>query len=117
MCNWNGEIEKMNMTEEEYIEYCASKARAFISNKDNIKNFGELIKMKTVSDEQLKEMGSDKTFSEFIKFVPCAPVHSQYIPINFETQAYCPSCGEIVVDGMGGTDNKCKKCGQIIKWQ
>ena len=21
MCNWNGEIEKMNLTEEEYIEY------------------------------------------------------------------------------------------------
>jgi len=60
-------------------------------------------------------MGSDKVFSELIKFVPCAPVRPQYIPIYFETQAYCPSCGEIVVNGMGGTDQKCRKCNQMIK--
>lgn len=117
MCDWNGEIEKINLTEEDYITYCANKAREFVSNQDNIKNFGELIKAKNVSDEQLKEMGSDKTFAELIKFVPCVPIRPQYIPVNFETQAICPSCGGIVVDGMGGTDKKCKTCGQLIKWQ
>jgi hypothetical protein len=117
MCNWNGEIEKMNLTEEDYITYCTNKAREFVYNQDNIKNLGELIKAKSVSDEQLKEMGSDKTFAELIKFVPCAPIRPKYIPVNFETQAICPSCGGIVVDGMGGTDKKCKKCGQLIKWQ
>lgn len=56
MCNWNGEIEKMNLTEEDYITYCTNKAREFVYNQDNIKNLGELIKAKNVSDEQLKEM-------------------------------------------------------------
>ena len=116
LCDWTGEVEQMNLTEDDYIEFCANKAREFVSNKDNIKNFGELIKMKNVSDSQLKEMGSDKKFSELIKFIPCAPVKQQYIPVNFETQTLCPSCAAIVVNGMGGTDNKCKNCGQMIKW-
>lgn len=116
ICDWNGEIEQMNLSEDEYVEYCADKAREFVKNPDNIKNFGELIKLKNVSDEQLKEMGSDKTFAELIKFVPCKPIRPQYISVNFETQGLCPSCGAFVVNGMGGTDEKCKKCGQVIMW-
>jgi len=46
ICDWNGEIEQMNLTEEGYVEYCANKARDFVKNSDNIKNFGELIKLK-----------------------------------------------------------------------
>lgn len=116
LCDWTGKIEQMNLTEDEYIGLCANKAREFINDKDNIKNFGELIKMKNVSNEQLKEMGSDKTFEELIKFVPCKPLNSQYIPINFETQGKCPSCGAFVVNGMQKTDKQCKKCGQMIEW-
>ena len=116
ICDWNGKIEQMNLTEDDYVEYCANKAREYVSNTDNIKNFGELIKMQNVSDKELKEMGSEKSFEELIKFVPLVPVHTQYIPINFETQGQCPNCGAIVVDGMGGTDEKCPQCNQMLKW-
>lgn len=115
ICDWNGKIEKMNLTEEDYIEYCKNKAREFVSNQDNIKNFGELVKLENISDEQLKEMGSDKPLSELLKFVPRNPLNTQYIPVNFETQGTCPNCGKIVVNGMGGTDKKCD-CGQILLW-
>lgn len=116
ICDWNGKVEKMNLTEEEYVEYCANKAREFVSNTDNIYNFGELIKQQNVSDEELREMGSDKTFEELLKFVPLKPVSTQYIPMNFETQGKCPSCGTWVRNGMGGTDEKCSECNQMLKW-
>lgn len=116
MCDWTGKIEKINLTEEDYIDYCTDKAREFVSNQENIKNFGELIKFEKVSDEQLKEMGSDKTLSELLKFVPRKPLDTLYIPINFETQGICPSCGKFVVNGMGGADKSCKNCGQILSW-
>lgn len=116
LCDWNGNIEKMNLTEDDYVEYCANKARKFVKNPDNIKNLGELIKLNNVSDNQLKEMGSEKRLVELLKFIPCEPLHTQYVPVNFETQGQCPSCGSFVVNGMGGTDKQCKKCGQLIKW-
>jgi ribosomal protein S27AE len=120
VCDWNGKVERMNLTEKDYIEYCANNARKlamqFISDPNNISDFGNLIEMKNVSDNELKEMGSDKTFEELIKYVPLVPHDQKYISVNFQTQGKCPSCGEIVVDGMGHTDKKCGKCGQMLKW-
>lgn len=116
MCDWTGKIEKMNLTEQDYIDYCTRKAKEYVMNTKNIKNFGELIEFQKVSDEQLREMGSDKTLAELLKFVPRKPLQTKYISVNFETQGICPSCGNIVVDGMGGTDKTCKKCGQILSW-
>lgn len=116
LCDWTGKVEKMNLTEDDYVELCTNEAREFVSNKENIKNFGELIKLKKVSNSQLKEMGSDKDFSELIKFIPCEPVRQQYISANFATQAHCPTCDAIVSNGIGGADSKCKNCGQAIKW-
>ena len=116
MCDWTWKIEKMNLTEQDYIDYCTRKAKEYVMNTKNIKNFGELIEFQKVSDEQLREMGSDKTLSELLKFVPRKPLNTQYIQVNFETQGTCPSCGNIVVNGMGGTNKECKKCGQILNW-
>lgn len=116
LCDEHGRIIEMNLTENDYIEYCATKAKEFVKNEDNIKHFGELIKMKTVSDIQLKKMGSDKPFKELIKYIPENPVDTHYIEINFETIGKCPNCGADVVNGIGGKDAKCKKCEQMLKW-
>lgn len=121
MCSYNGKVQINNMTEGDYVEYCTNEARKFINNPDNILNFGKLIETSIefrthISDEQLKEMGSDKTFLELMKFVPRKPINKQYVPVNFETQGKCPNCGGFVVNGMGGMDQQCKKCGQILKW-
>lgn len=116
ICDWIGKIESMNLTEDDYVEYCAVKAREYIKNPDNIEHFGKLIKHKKVTDEELKEMGSERTLEELLKFVPQKPLHTQYISVNFETQGRCPSCGSFVVDGIGHTDKKCSTCNQLLEW-
>lgn len=117
VCSCDGTVEKMNLTEDEYIAYCIELAKEESKkNLDSIQNFGKLIEKQKVKDRQLKEMGSDKTLAELLKFVPRKPLQTKYISVNFETQGICPSCGNIVVDGMGGTDKTCKKCGQILSW-
>lgn len=116
ICSYDGTVEKMNLTEDEYIAYCVELAKEESKkNLDSIQNFGKLIEKQKVTEEQLKEMGSDKSLSELLKFVPRKPLNTQYIPVNFETQGTCPNCGKIVADGMGGTDKKCS-CGQILLW-
>lgn len=116
VCSYDGTVEKMNLTEDEYVEYCIELAKEESKkNLDSIQNFGKLIEKQKVTEEQLKEMGSDKPLSELLKFVPRNPLNTQYIPVNFETQGICPNCGKFVVNGMGGTDKKCS-CGQILLW-
>lgn len=117
MCDYEGNIEKFNLTEDDYVRICAEKAREYVNNEENIKHFGELIKHKNVTDEELKQMGSDKTLTELIKFIPQKPLNKQYVPINFATQGLCPVCGAFVSDGIGGTDKQCNKCGQLIDWK
>jgi len=116
VCDWHGKVEKMNLTEEDYVAWQADKAREFINNPDNIGNFGKLVERQVVTDEELKQMGSDKTLKELLKFVPLKPLGQQYIPVNFETQGKCPSCGSWVRNGMGGKDEKCGMCNQILEW-
>ena len=116
MCDWQGKVEMMNLTEEDYVEYCANKAREFVNDEANIKNFGELISLQEVTDEELIEMGSDKTFEELIKYVPLAPYDKQYISVDFATYGKCPSCREYVQDGIGLTHHQCPKCNQRLKW-
>ena len=116
MCDWTGKVEMMNLTEEDYVEYCANKAREFVNDEANIKSFGELIRLQKVTDKELKEMGSDKTFAELLKYLPLEPKHQQYAPINFATYGKCPTCEETVQDGMGLTHHQCPKCNQRLKW-
>lgn len=87
ICSWDGTVEMMNLTEDEYIAYCIGLAKEEIKkNLDSILNFGRLVAKQKVTDEQLKEMGSDKPLSELVKFVPRKPLNIQFVPINFETQ-------------------------------
>lgn len=116
LMSWDGSVEKMNMTEDEYVQYCIEKAREEAKNNlKDIKNFRELIEHQKVTDEQLKQMGSDRTLFELLKFVPRKPLQQQYISCNFETQGKCPSCQAWVANGIGGKIEKCK-CGQILDW-
>lgn len=119
--NMWGELEFFNLTEEEIINMYIEKAKA---NIVRAYNFGELIRQmenadnfnrQTISDEQLKDMGYDKSFKELVKFIPRKPRDTRYVVCDFATYGKCPTCGEKVVDGMGYKDTKCK-CGQLLKW-
>ena len=116
LCDWRGKVEMMNLTEEDYVEYCANKAREFVNDKANIKNFGELIRLQKVTDEELKEMGSDKTYAELLKYVPLEPNDQHYVSVNCATYGKCPTCGESVQDGIGLTHHQCPKCNQRLEW-
>ena len=116
ICSWDGTVERMNLTEDEYTAYCIGLAKEEIKkNLDGILDFGRLVAKQKVTDGQLKEMGSGKPLSELIKFAPRKPLNTQYVPINFEIQGICPHCGEVVIKRMGKTNEKCK-CGQFLKW-
>lgn len=116
ICSWDGTVEMMNLTEDGYTAYCIELAKEEIKkNLDGILDFGRLIAKQKVTEEQLREMGSDKSLSELLKFVPRKPLNTKYIPVNFATQGTCPNCGKFVANGMGCTDKKCS-CGQILLW-
>ena len=88
--------------------------------------FGKLIEATVISgyiehtndipDNVLREMGFDKTYMELLKYVPRKPVNQSYAPCDFTTYAKCPGCGGVVIDGMGGTNDKCSCCVQMLKW-
>lgn len=120
--NHDGKVEKHNLTEQDitdmYIEFAKTKV-------DNAEHFGNIIsntvsnydsRVKAISNDVLKEMGFDKTYHELVKFVPRKPSDKRYVSVNFETIGKCPNCGEKVVNGMGGRDDKCGSCGQLLEW-
>lgn len=113
----NGDIEKMNLTEEEYIALVAERAKEQ-AKKDlaDAENLGKLVELEKVTDQQLKEMGSDRTLAELIIYVPREPKDKHYAGCDFTTYAKCPNCGKKVQDGIGYKDKKCK-CGQVLKWE
>ena len=49
------------------------------------------------------------------KSTPKKPLNQTYIPINFETIGKCPSCGERVINSIGGKQKECS-CGQALDW-
>lgn len=120
--DWMGVIVFDNYVEQDVINMYIEQARKDI---DNAKHFGEIIVrnecgdskgMKMISDAQLKAMGFDKPYNELVKFVPRKPTHQEYASCDFATYGDCPNCGKTVVDGMGHKDEKCKYCGQLLKW-
>ena len=92
----------------------------------NAEHYGKIIEriengdgcraQRTIFDEHLESMGFDKSYNELVKFVPRRPTDARYISCDFATYGKCPNCGERVRDGMGGTDEKCRHCGQLLKW-
>ena len=64
-------------------------------------NLGKLVELEKVTDQQLKEMGSDRTLAELIIYVPREPKDKHYAGCDFTTYAKCPNCGRKVQDGIG----------------
>lgn len=104
----------INLTAQDIINMYIDQANAAMINAEP---FGKLVAIRKVSDEELKEMGSDKTYDELIKYVPLRPKNTRYASCDFATYGECPSCGDRVQDGIGLTHEKCSKCGQLLKWR
>lgn len=120
--DWMGAVVFDNYTEQDVINMYIENAKKDIGKA---KHYGEIIVqnerndckgMKRINDDQLKSMGFDKSYNELVKFVPRKPVNTHYASCDFATYGKCPTCGGSVRDGMGGKDEKCQSCGQLLKW-
>lgn len=112
--SYSGDVVRYNLAEQDIINMYIEYAKACIGAAQH---YGKLIeKTDEVNDSVLKEMGFDKTYNELVKFVPRKPTNQQYASCDFATYGKCPNCGGSVRDGMGGTDDKCGHCGQLLKW-
>jgi len=113
----------VNYTEEDIINLYIENA-----NKDMEKalHFGELIKCmesgkrlkaeRIITDKTIKSMGFNAPYNELVKFIAREPLDEQYAPCDFTSYAKCPNCNNTVRNGMGWVDEKCGKCGQLLKW-
>ncbi len=70
-----------------------------------------------MDEHRLQAMGFDKPYKELIIYIPRKPVNTQYAGRDFTTYGRCPNCGNGVQDGMCGTDEKCARCRQLLKWR
>lgn len=121
---YRDELKFFNYTKQDVINMYIQKAKEDMKNAEH---FGRIIEnaeskslfhtTRLISDEELKLMGFDKPYSELVKFVPCEPISTSYSGHDCTTYGKCPNCGATVQDGMGGTDEKCSKCGQLLKWR
>ena len=106
-----------NLTEEEFIEHEKHKAEENAKYMlQNSRNINDILKYRKISDEQLKEMGYEKTYEEMMKYIPKKVTCGTYYGRDCTTYAKCPTCDAPVQDGIGYTDKKCKKCGQVLEW-
>jgi hypothetical protein len=120
--NYYGKVDFFNYTEQDVINMYIEKAKEEIKNA---KSYGEIIakiefgdsykEKSDYYDEYLKSIGFDKPYNELTKFIPRKPLNQKYISCDFATHGNCPNCNGHVVDGIGGTDKKCR-CGQMLKW-
>ena len=112
--DYAGDVRHYNLTEQDIINMYIKDAKA---NIDAAGHYGNIIKENNhIEDGILKDMGFDKTYNELLKFVPRKPLYQLYMSCDFATYGDCPSCGKTVTDGIGGKDEKCRHCGQVLKW-
>ena len=72
-CYYDVSTLKINMTKEEYIEFMLNDTKKYLERQFEENDFASiqsLIKCKTLSDEQLKLMGYEKTYDEMLKYIP-----------------------------------------------
>ena len=120
--DYAGEVRRYNLTEQDIINMYIEDAKACIGAAEH---YGKIIEETVnvyngqtcdIPDDMLEKMGFDKPYNELVKFVPRRPTNTQYASCDFATYGKCPNCRESVRDGMGGTDEKCGNCGQLLKW-
>ena len=116
---YDDEITKYNLNEQDIINMYIEDAKAHIGAAEP---YGNLIakmvhfdRIRNIPDDTLKKMGFNKTYKELLKFVPLRPYNSKYAHCDFTTYGKCPSCGNVVMNGMMRTDESCE-CGQLLKW-
>ena len=112
--DYAGDVRHYNLTEQDIINMYVQDAKDCIGAA---KHYGNIVKESNkIADDVLKEMGFDKPYNELLKFVPRKPTHQEYAACDFATYGGCPNCGKTVTDGIGGRDEKCRYCGQVLKW-
>ena len=119
-----GITEFVNYTEEDILNMYIEKAKKEISEAGHYGNIIERIAngncanaKRKISDDDLKSMGFDKPYDELVKFIPLLVVDESYCSHDFTIYAKCPTCGGSVTDCMGRSDEKCRHCGQLLKWR
>ena len=118
-----GRLEFKNYSEQDVINLYIKNAKKDMANSQH---FGKIIEHieygthlnaeRVATDKELKSMGFEKSYKELVKYIPCKPLNTQYVSCDFATHGKCPNCGERVQNGIGHTDEKCSKCGQLLKW-
>ena len=123
IADYNGKVERYNLTEQNVIDMHIEEAKVHMENAEHFSNLikrtvgsGYEEKLNKISNNILEKMGFDKTYDELLIFVPRKPKNTSYYGRDCTTYGNCPNCGVVVSSGMGGTDEKCRKCGQMLNW-
>ena len=121
--DYHGRVKFFNYTEQDVINIYVEQAK---EDMKNAKHCGELIEkiengdncraQRNVFDVDLELMGFDKPYNELVKFVLRRPLDTHYVSCDFATYGKCPNCGKSVQDGISYRDDKCRNCGQLLKW-
>lgn len=109
----------INLTKEKYMQMRLEETAKAVETEiqeENLFSIADLIKYQKVTDEQLKEMGCDKTYDEMLRYIPKEVRNKSYCDRDCTHYGFCPNCGRTVQNGMAGTDEVCKKCGQALEW-
>lgn len=122
--NYDGEIEHYNLIEQDIIDLYIEEVKKSINESEpssyiissTVNGYSICEKIIRRPDDTLKEMGFDKTYDELVRFVPRRPTNTGYSDHDCTMYGKCPSCGNVVQNGMGFTQEQCSKCGQILKW-
>lgn len=110
---------KENLTEEDYIALVVEQAKEQAKKdlqEENLQPITYLIAQSRVPDETLRSMGCVVSYEELCKLIPRIVVDQHYSGRDCTTYGKCPTCGNSVSSGIGGTDEKCHKCRQVISW-
>lgn len=110
---------KTNLTEDEVIEAFMIEARDRAKNimkTDKLQISAKSMIEAHFTDKQYKQMGFSGGYDELKKFVPAHVENQSYCGHDCTTYGKCPTCGETVQNGMGGTDKVCPICQQILTW-
>lgn len=120
-------ITEYNLTEQDIIDMYVQRAKMEAEKElKEAKQSSEIIKdiipthkyykSEEEIDKILNKIGFERTYRDLIKYIPQKPLNQRYIHNDFATYAHCPNCDMRVINSIGGKDEKCKYCGQMLKW-